>query len=140
MPKETVVHFNLDTSSVKDLSYFLYHARTWHPVVNTFDTRNVTNMASTFEEVWASPELDLTGWDTSKVTNMTKLFYDSSYIEKIYVSDTFVTTNVTQSDGIFGGYFSNLKGQQGTSVPGHDISYARIDEGPSNPGAFWRKP
>ena len=140
MPKETVVHFNLDTSSVKDLSYFLYHARTWHPVVNTFDTRNVTNMASTFEEVWASPELDLTGWDTSKVTNMTKLFYDSSYIEKIYVSDTFVTTNVTQSDGIFGGYFSNLKGQQGTSVPGHDISYARIDEGPSKPGAFWRKP
>lgn len=140
MPKETVVHFNLDTSSVKDLSYFLYHARTWHPVVNTFDTRNVTNMASTFEEVWASPELDLTSWDTSKVTNMTKLFYDSSYIEKIYVSDTFVTTNVTQSDGIFGGYFSNLKGQQGTSVPGHDISYARIDEGPSKPGAFWRKP
>lgn len=140
MPKETVVHFNLDTSSVKDLSYFLYHARTWHPVVNTFDTRNVTNMASTFEEVWASPELDLTGWDTSKVTNMTKLFYDSSYIEKIYVSDTFVTTNVTQSDGIFGGYFFNLKGQQGTSVPGHDISYARIDEGPSKPGAFWRKP
>lgn len=140
MPKETIVHFNLNTSNVKDLSYFLYHARTWHPVVNTFDTRNVTNMASTFEEVWASPELDLTGWDTSKVTNMTKLFYDSSYIEKIYVSDTFVTTNVTQSSGIFGGYFSNLKGQQGTSVPGHDISYARIDEGPSNPGAFWRKP
>ena len=140
MPKETVVHFNLNTSNVKDLSYFLYHARTWHPVVSTFDTRNVTNMASTFEEVWASPELDLTGWDTSKVTNMTKLFYDSSYIEKIYVSDTFVTTNVTQSDGIFGGYFSNLKGQQGTSVPGHDISYARIDEGPSKPGAFWRKP
>ena len=140
MPEETVVHFNLNTSNVKDLSYFLYHARTWHPVVSTFDTRNVTNMASTFEEVWASPELDLTGWDTSKVTNMTKLFYDSSYIEKIYVSDTFVTTNVTQSDGIFGGYFSNLKGQQGTSVPGHDISYARIDEGPSKPGAFWRKP
>ena len=138
MPKETVVHFNLDTSSVKDLSYFLYHARTWHPVVNTFNTRNVTNMASTFEEVWASPELDLTGWDTSKVTDMTRLFYDSSYIEKIYVSDTFVTTNVTQSDGIFGGYLGII-GQQGTSASGHDISYARIDE-PGKPGAFTRKP
>ena len=140
MPREAIVNFNLNTSHVKDLSYFLYHARTWHPVVNTFDTRNVTNMASTFEEVWAKPELDLTGWDTSKVTNMTRMFYDSSYIERIYVSDTFVTTNVIASSGIFGGSFTNLRGQQGTSVPGHDISYARIDGGPSNPGAFWRKP
>lgn len=140
MPREAVVNFNLNTSHVKDLSYFLYHARTWHPVVNTFDTRNVTNMASTFEEVWAKPELDLTGWDTSKVTNMSRMFYDSSYIERIYVSDTFVTTNVTASNGIFGGSFDNLRGQQGTSVPGHDISYAHVDGGPSNPGAFWKKP
>ena len=72
--------------------------------------------------------------------NMTKMFYDSSYIERIYVSDTFVTTNVTASNGIFGGSFDNLRGQQGTSVPGHDISYAHVDGGPSNPGAFWKKP
>ena len=45
--------------------------------------------------------LDLSSWDTSNVTDMGWTFEDCKKLKTIYVSDKFVTTNVTDSTSMF---------------------------------------
>lgn len=103
--------------------------------LSNFNVSKVTDFSHLFDTFWAD-ELDLTGWDTSKAEDMSYLF---SHAEpgKVYVSDSFVTSNVVNSELIF--WVAGITGQQGSNAMNKDISYARIDGGAANPGAFWRK-
>lgn len=103
--------------------------------LSNFNVSKVTDFSHLFDYFWAD-ELDLTGWDTSKAEDMSYLFFDADP-GKVYVSDSFVTSNVINSERIFAGVV--LTGQQGSNASNKDISYARIDGGAANPGAFWRK-
>ena len=84
--------------------------------------------------------LDLSDWDTSKVTNMWIMFADCTNLITIYVSDLWTTAAVTNGDSMFDGD-EKLIGGAGTTFDGNatDKTYARIDEGASNPGYFTRK-
>jgi len=88
---------------------------------------------------YANPSftLDLSTFDTSNVTNMFKMFNNSVNLNTVYVSNKFVTTNVTSSDQMFINC-RKLVGGEGTIYDSSHIDkeYAHIDGGSSNPGYF----
>jgi surface protein len=47
--------------------------------------------------------LDLSKFDTQKVTNMNSMFWNSSALTTIYASDKFVTTKVSSGADMFKG-------------------------------------
>lgn len=132
---------SFDTSNVRNMHNMFYYAKSSDGLLDLSDLNvsNVTNMSNLVYYTWIVT-VDLTGWDTKNVTDMTEMFYDSNYITTIYASESFVTTNVTKSDRIFymdyGGAFV---GGNGTTFTGsEDITYARIDK-PGKPGFFTKK-
>ena len=83
--------------------------------------------------------LDVSNFDTSKVTDMTHMFYGSTNLKTIYGSSKFVTTAVTNSIDMFKGATS-LVGGAGTKYNGSHVNktYARIDTA-GTPGYFTAK-
>lgn len=70
--------------------------------VSSFKTPNVTTMATMFNRCRALTSLDLSSFDTEKVEEMQSMFSLCDNLKTIYASDKFVTTNVTDSRGMFG--------------------------------------
>ena len=69
-----------------------------------FDTSKVTSMSRMFSNTgYSNPNftLDLSGFDTSKVEYMYYMFYGSSTLKTIYVSDKWTTNAVTESSNMF---------------------------------------
>ena len=78
--------------------------------VTHFNTAKVTTMNSMFSGCSNLTELDLTHFNTAKVTTMFLMFYACKSLTTIYVSDEFVTTNITnRSYRLFSGCIK-LKG------------------------------
>ena len=130
---------NFDTSNVTDMNGMFYISQATMLDVAKFNTSKVTNMANMFA-FSKTKSLDLSNFDTSKVTNMYGMFSNCSSLKTIYVSDKFITDNVTNSTSMFL-YASNLVGGNGTKHNNSyiDKTYARIDGGTSSPGYFTLK-
>ena len=105
--------------------------------LSNFNTSIVTSMAGMFGRCYMLTELDLSNFDTSKVTTMQSMFHQCINLRTIYVLDKFVTTNVTNSTGMFSND-TKLVGGNGTVYDYNNIdkTYARIDGGVSSPGYF----
>ncbi|MBO7340882.1 MAG: BspA family leucine-rich repeat surface protein [Lachnospiraceae bacterium] len=82
--------------------------------ISSFDTSKVTDMSEMFAGNTELEKVNLTGFDTSKVTTMANMFDGCSSLETIYVSDTFTVASLTD-DGtdMFSGC-NKLVGQAGT--------------------------
>ena len=65
-----------------------------------FDTGNVTDMSEMFNECRSLKKVNLTGVDTSKVTNMYWMFWGCESLEEVDVTG-FDTSNVTSMEGMF---------------------------------------
>ena len=133
---------SFDTSNVRNMHNMFYYAKSSDGLLDLSDLNvsNVTDMSNLIYYTWLVT-VDLTGWDTRNVTDMTKMFCDSNYITTIYASESFVTTNVTKSEGIIHSDYGipKLVGGNGTTFNGYeDITYARIDK-PGKPGFFTKK-
>ena len=104
------------------------------------NTSEVTNMITMLNGCSSLTSLDLSGFNTSKVTKMIGMFYRCTNLRTIYVGSGWSTAAVTDSNDMFRSC-SSLVGGQGTTydVNHLDVSYARIDGGPSNPGYFTDK-
>ena len=111
----------------------------------SFDTSNVTDMKGMFWGCSNITELDLTKFNTSKVTNMSNML-SMGKIEKIYVSEYnentdkgWTTKNVTNSTGMFLGC-NEIVGGNGTKYNSNytDATYAVIDTD-STPGYFTKR-
>ena len=104
------------------------------------DTSNVTSMQNLFRMKGSSNSsirtLDLSTWDTAKVTNMSYMFQKMSGLVTVYVSDKFSTEAVTGSGSMFD-KCNALVGGAGTKFSSSHITadYAHIDT-PENPGYF----
>ena len=110
--------------------------------ISGWDTSSATLFFGTFWNTSGLTELDLSGWDTSAATNFMRLFRDGTKLSTIYVSEKFVSANVTAENAA--DMFLNctaLVGGSGTvySEEHTDAEYARID-GPDAPGYFTGKP
>lgn len=69
------------------------------------DTSKVTNMASMFEGCESLEELDLSRFDTSKVESMEKMFYNCKSLKNLDLSN-FNTENVTNMRSMFNSCFA----------------------------------
>lgn len=118
-----------DTSSATTMQSMFYMDENLENVdVSLFDTSNVTNIKSMFFQCESLTELDLSNFDTSSVEDSSYMFSKAKKLEKIYVSDKFVTNNITESTSMFNEN-PNLVGGNGTSysTSHKDKEYARID-------------
>ncbi len=97
-------------------------------IVKTFDTSKVENMGHMFHKCTGLTSLDLSTFDTSSLEDTNKMFGDCINLVTIYVSDSFVTDEVTSSGNMFNSC-SKLTGGNGTKYSGSytDATYARID-------------
>lgn len=133
---------SFDTSNVRNMHNMFYYAKSSDGLLDLSDLNvsNVTDMSNLIYYTWLVT-VDLTGWDTRNVSDMTEMFCDSNYITTIYASESFVTTNVTKSERIIHSNYGipKLVGGNGTTFNGYeDITYARIDK-PGKPGFFTKK-
>ncbi len=99
------------------------------------NTTEVTTTREMFCYGLSLTSLDLSSFNTAKVTDMDYMFSGCSSLKTIYVSDSWTTDNVTSSDDMFYGC-ENLVGGQGTEydIDHRDKDYAHIDGGEDNPG------
>ena len=66
--------------------------------LSNFNTAKVTNMSQMFYTCKELPSLDLTNFNTAKATNMQEMFKGCSTLQTIYVSDNFVVTGITDEN------------------------------------------
>ena len=130
----------LDTSKVKNMSNMFKNCQSLRviPFNDSFVTSNVTDMTSMFEGCSAQ-YLNLTSFDTAKVTNTDNMFKNCENLQTIYASDNFDLTNVTSGTDMFDGCI-NLKGGEDTRCADMptplDQRYAKQDNGESDVGFF----
>ena len=105
--------------------------------LSSFDTSNVTNMSYMFEDCHNLTTLDLSSFDTSNVSNMQAMFNTCLKLQTIYVSNRFVTTQITASYQMFN-YCTSLVGGLGTAYYESGSEYAVIDT-IDTPGYFTDK-
>ena len=94
-----------------------------------------------FSEMPNIVTLDISSFDTSKVTEMHGIFRDSPKLKTIYASNKFITDNLHFDHGSLFSNNTALVGGAGTvyNKNKNGISYARIDGGETNPGYFTAK-
>ena len=101
------------------------------------DSSKVTNMEYMFNECGHLVELDLSSFDTSSVTSISNMFNYAGNLVNVYVSDTWDVSNADNNDVFEQNY--SIVGQNGTTYCSDydcDDDWARVDGGPSNPGYF----
>ena len=122
-----VSHFN--TKKVTDMSCMFYECGKLTSLdVSHFNTGNVTDMSFMFFNCSALTLLDLTNFNTAKVVDMGGMLIHCSALTTIYVSDKFVTTNVTERRSMFYGCTS-LKGAIAYDENKFDDTYANYETG-----------
>ena len=150
---------SFNTSNVTNMSYMFENTVSSNINVSSFDTSNVTNMSNMFYNNTNITTLDLSSFDTIRVTNFARIFYGDSNLRTIYTSNTFENSSYSSSNFFNGSSSRTINMFEGcTSLVGGagtvyrfsgcnatsssdcvDHHYARIDEGPSNPGYFTAK-
>lgn len=89
-----------------------------------FDTTNVTDMHGMFSGCGKLTSLDLSGFDTANVTDMNNMFYGCNSLTELNLPATFTTANVTNMEYIFAfcsGLTSlDLSGLDAVNVTGAD--------------------
>ena len=88
---------NLDTSLVTDMGMLFQRSSSLREIkgLENLNTSNVTNMAYMFESNVSKITLDLSNWDTSKVTSMNSMFSGANNISG---SLTIMNPNITYSN------------------------------------------
>ena len=123
-----VTKFN--TENVTNMSKMFYDCVALLSLdVTNFNTANVTNMSYMFFCCSELTSLYLTNFNTEKVTDMENMFFDCSSLTTIYASSKFVTTQVSNSSGMFW-YCEKLKGEEvWTKDKATDKTFAKIEGG-----------
>jgi surface protein len=137
---ETLDVSSLNTSNATDMESMFQWCNTLTSLnVSNLDTSKVTNMVSMFNSCKKIEELDLTSFKTSNVKSMAAMFTNCEELTTIKTTVDFVVDQVTDLtyNNLFEGN-TKLVGGQGTTYDASKLKkeYARIDEGPTNPGYF----
>lgn len=96
--------------------------------VTNFNTEKVTKMSYMFNKCSKLSSLDLTSFNTGMVKNMESMFDNCMKLITIYVSDNFVTDQVTSSIYMFH-YCQNLDGAIKYNSNAKDKTYANYKTG-----------
>ena len=108
-----------------------------------FNTAKVTDMSGMFSLCVYLTSLDLSTFNTANVMDLSEMFRGCSALRTIYVGDGWRLSDMAQavSRNVFNDCTS-LVGGQGTTYDANHVGadYAHIDGGPDNPGYFTAKP
>ena len=141
---------NLNTEMVTTMEGMFYRCKALSSLdVTNFNTANVTNMSSMFQSCSLSSSLDLTSFNTANVTDMSSMFKYSvitsldltsfntanvtdmssmfehcRLLKSIFVSDKFVTNQITNGDNMFNDC-TNLRGYNDSKI---DHNYANCSK------------
>ena len=132
---------NFDTPNVNNMYWMFSRCNNLTSLnVSGFKTGNVQDMEGMFFNCPELTILDLSGFNTEKTTNMGAMFAGCYNISTINVSESWNMSNIENSIDMFCGCY-NIIGGAGTIYDDSyiDGEYARIDEGPENPGYFTYK-
>ena len=105
--------------------------------IENLNTENVTNMNSMFDRCSALTSLDLTNFNTAKVLDMSYMFMGCSALTTIFVSDKFVTDQVTDGRDMFH-MCINLIGAIEYDGSKSDHTYANYENGYFSPEGGFR--
>ena len=95
---------NFNTENVTDMSWMFYGCSALKSLdLTNFNTAKVTYMIHMFYGCSALKSLDLTNFNTAKVAYMNNMFEGCSALTTIYVSNKFVTDNVSNGSDMFTG-------------------------------------
>ena len=145
-PIKEIILNEFDTSNAEDMSEMFavdpFGTVTDLPEplnLTSFDTRKVTSMRSMFSGTY-NEEIDISSFDTSNVTDLSYMF-DDSKVKKVYAPAILNTASVVDSTDLFHDAV-NLIGGNGTAYSAtnaSNLNYFKIDA-PGNPGYFTQKP
>ena len=114
----------LNTENVTDMSSMFQSCPRGYPLdLTSFNTANVTDMSSMFKYC-AITSLDLTSFNTANVTDMSSMFEHCRLLKSIFVSDKFVTDQITNGDNMFNDC-ENLRGYNDSKI---DHNYANCSK------------
>ena len=140
---------NFDTSKVKDMVQMFAGCNSLKKLnVSNFNTSSATNMSYMFHNCTNLIELDLSGFNTSSVvgnsdaySGINSMFAECKNLEKIYVSNLWDISNITEANGLVFYNCYKLVGGAGTTYNFNNKGkeYARIDNPPDSPGYFTYK-
>ena len=122
---------NFVTSNVTNMQSMFAYCRGLEKLdLTKFDTGNVTAMSSMFMDCRNLTTLDLSSFNTENVTATNYMFYNCENLITIYISDNWITKNITTSGSMFS-LCQKLKGQDGTSYNSEnvDATYAHANAG-----------
>ena len=124
-----------NTAKVTDMSYMFYNCNKLSSLnVTNFNTANVENMNFMFSYCQKLTSLDITNFNTANVEYMSCMFSNCSALTTIYVSDKFVTGQLTSGSNMFAGC-EKLRGYSNSNT---DHTYANCDtEGYFTPGCAY---
>ena len=129
----------LNTENVTDMSLLFNNCQKLTSLdVTHFNTAKVTNMYRMFNACGLT-SLDLSNFNTEKVTNMEAMFSVCPNLKAIYASDKFITAAVTKSENMFS-YCNSLSGDIDWSDKAVDKTYAKIDGGYFRDKAYANRP
>ena len=137
---------NFNTSKVTDMdSMFAYMPGLTNINLSSFNTENVEDMSDMFRDSNNLVTIDLSSFNTKKVKDMSYMFSVSNSpqrLKTIYVSDNFVTDNITNWSYAFAGQVT-LRGGNGSYLnnpSAADKTWLRIDDSSNGrSGYFTRK-
>ena len=95
---------NFNTSNVTNMAEMFWNVKIESLNLDSFDTSNVINMSAMFYNCENLAELDLSKFNTSKVTKTGSpygMFYSCIRLKTIYVSDLWNVNNVVDSNWMF---------------------------------------
>ena len=119
---------NFNTANVTNMSSMFQSCSIRSSLdLTSFNTANVTDMSSMFKYSDIT-SLDLTSFNTANVTDMSSMFEHCRLLKSIFVSDKFVTNQITNGDNMFNNC-TNLRGYNDSKI---DHNYANC----SQPGYF----
>lgn len=102
-----------------------------------WNTAGVTDMSYMFYNCGKLTSLDVSSWNTAGVTDISHMFFSCDRLVSVYVGSGWNTDNASSSGMMFT-LCANLSGGKGTVYDEvhTDKAYARIDGGAANPGYF----
>ena len=137
LTKRIVIDKSFKEVKPKNMSRWFYETVDMTELIGLeyLDTSEAYTMQYMFAAVRSLTTLDLSNFDTRKVTNMDWMFGSCYNLKTIYVGENWSTKSVTSSDRMFDGD-TNLVGGKGTAFNNEytDARMACIDYGPAGYG------
>ena len=97
----------LDTSMTINMSYFFYYLKSIQSLdLKSFNMENVTNVSYMFRNCSSLKYIDVSGWNIPKLTSMSDMFFRCDVLEEVVGFDDVDTSKVTDMSAMF--YGSNI--------------------------------